>query len=672
MPISFFSGNGNAATESSTSEIIGHGHTEPAAAQSSNDDTSSRQLESVEPAADDRNQTGSGSQTPSSSITQISDPCTVSAMPEESTRAEVEDDSKTCKNAYQYVWAKFASTQRGGSDRRRTVSCTVCIKYPEIVKLHCGFRTPAICTSSGAVFRQVLMTEHDASDWHKACMAKARQQKAAAAGDIAAAETSLERSFRFANSELEKKIAKMIIQVYNDAKRGTLSAWSFPSRWVASVVGERLELNDKHVQFAPTKSDLQYINPYWHHELLMTIAEADRKTFSTRLSNIIALSLRVDGAVDKQQIDNKHVMAKYITTSGEPKTVYLGFSQSEETGSSGLFGAVKEAVSKCGVPWEDVFCKVTSIVTDGESANTGHRHSLWTHLSNERCNGDTPALPLVKIWCAVHRSQLAYKDMATTVPEISHLITDCKAVATYYRVSAVRMKGIKEAAKQNNMDVCQFPSVKDIRFTQYSYALLSSTLKNYNPMITHLQGESGAEAAGFLSKWQDRDTVKLTAILCDVLFLYKRFQKLIQSDSMTVFDVDISRQHCVTEIEKLLDRCLPGGYEEKLIANNSGGEDNKVTFAGIELHETLRRPKRRNHLFVTTRDRDVNAIKVCQSKAKQRCVMGVGSASMPSLCKRKIQQCRLSQCTTGRYSRICHTLCLYNCVSLLANSKHGS
>ena len=60
------------------------------------------------------------------------------------------------------------------------------------------------------------------------------------------------------------------------------------------------------------------------------------------------------------------------------------------------------------------------------------------------------------------------------------------------------------------------------------------------------------------------------------------------------------------------------------------------------------------------------------SKAKQRCVMGVGSTSMPSLCKRKIQQCRLSQCTTGRYSRICYTLCLYSCVSLLANSKHGS
>ena len=46
----------------------------------------------------------------------------------------------------------------------------------------------------------------------------------------------------------------------------------------------------------------------------MTIAEADRKTFAERFESIFALSRRVDGAVDKHRIDNKRVMAKYITT----------------------------------------------------------------------------------------------------------------------------------------------------------------------------------------------------------------------------------------------------------------------------------------------------------------------------------------------------------------------
>ena len=63
------------------------------------------------------------------------------------------------------------------------------------------------------------MVEHDASPCHKACLTRTRQDKAAAAGDVSMAETPLERSFRFANSELEKKTAKMIMHVYNDAKK---------------------------------------------------------------------------------------------------------------------------------------------------------------------------------------------------------------------------------------------------------------------------------------------------------------------------------------------------------------------------------------------------------------------------------------------------------------------
>ena len=65
------------------------------------------------------------------------------------------------------------------------------------------------------------------------------------------------------------------------------------------------------------------------------------------------------------------------TTGGELKTVYLGFSESDERGSAGLYSALKEDVSKCGVSWQEVFNKVTSIVTDRESANTACQEQQW-------------------------------------------------------------------------------------------------------------------------------------------------------------------------------------------------------------------------------------------------------------------------------------------------------
>ena len=69
-------------------------------------------------------------------------------------------------NTKEYMWTKFRSELRGGSDRRRIVYCTTCVMFPDIVKLNCGLRVPAICTEAGAIFRQATVDDHDKSQCH--------------------------------------------------------------------------------------------------------------------------------------------------------------------------------------------------------------------------------------------------------------------------------------------------------------------------------------------------------------------------------------------------------------------------------------------------------------------------------------------------------------------------
>ena len=189
--------------------------------------------------------------------------------------------------------------------------------------------------------------------------------------------------------------------MFNDAKRGTLSAWSFPSRHVAWQLGEQLDLTKEHNECSTL--DLSYVTPHNHRDLLLIIAETDRKSSLARFEDVLTISLRVEGAVDKQRIDNKHVMAKMVLRNGDIKTEYLGFSESEERGSLGQHEALQSAVAKSGVPWSDMFGRTSSIVTDGESANTGSNFSLWTHLQEEWDNLGNQTVLLLKIWCAVHR-----------------------------------------------------------------------------------------------------------------------------------------------------------------------------------------------------------------------------------------------------------------------------
>ena len=190
----------------------------------------------------------------------------------------------------------------------------------------------------------------------------------------------------------------------------SFSSREFESVGVDPAFASTADSNDEPQPFAPSDADLQYVTPTRHREMLLTIADTDRISFAHQLQQALALSLRIDGAVDKQRLDNKHVMASNVTITGELKTVYLGLSESEDRGSDGLFRALKEASEKCGLKWESIFAKTTSIVTDGASENTGQHHSLWKLLSEERNSSElSKVIPLMKIWCCVHHSQLPSK-----------------------------------------------------------------------------------------------------------------------------------------------------------------------------------------------------------------------------------------------------------------------
>jgi len=106
------------------------------------------------------------------------------------------------------------------------------------------------------------------SSCHAACAKRSQQERALAEGHVNEGETELEKKFRFANAELEKKLARLMIQVFMDAKRCTLSAWLFPARYVASVMADRVQPNEAPQPFVPSDADLQYVTPHCHRQLL--------------------------------------------------------------------------------------------------------------------------------------------------------------------------------------------------------------------------------------------------------------------------------------------------------------------------------------------------------------------------------------------------------------------
>lgn len=221
--------------------------------------------------------------------------------------------------------------------------------------------------------------------------------------------------------------------IYNDAKTGTLSAWSWPCRHLARSASASFAGNAETAsEFAPSFADIQYLNPTMHRELLHSIAEVGRGNLVNELSNALAISLSYDGSVDAYQEDSKYVGVRYVTPEGEMKVKFLGSEEPTERGVLGAVGAIRNVVNNCQWKFDDAVKVINGLTTDGESLNTGSKNGLWAKLQ-ELCS-----LHVVCFWCASHRSSLAFKNLFKTVDEADRVLQSCRNVATFFRTSGIR------------------------------------------------------------------------------------------------------------------------------------------------------------------------------------------------------------------------------------------
>ena len=93
---------------------------------------------------------------------------------------------------------------------------------------------------------------------------------------------------------------------------------------------------------------------------------------------------------------------------------------------------------------EGVMDKLIGISTDGESANTGSKGGLWELLMEKLQR------KLITMWCVCHRSDLAYEAVHNSVPELKYWMVDVKAVANFFRASAIRTKELQKVDKLIN------------------------------------------------------------------------------------------------------------------------------------------------------------------------------------------------------------------------------
>ena len=165
---------------------------------------------------------------------------------------------------------------------------------------------PPICSPTGTEARSGTIAIHLRSEAHKEAVKVHRIKGLSSSEKIQAVPL-----LKIANAQthlLANRIGKLIIQMYNDAKKLSISAFSWPSRVVASEIAQNFDYNNPFEEYDASVFDLQYVTPASHQQLLKIIVQADLPRFKEEIDDCLAASFRCDASMDRTQKDDEFML----------------------------------------------------------------------------------------------------------------------------------------------------------------------------------------------------------------------------------------------------------------------------------------------------------------------------------------------------------------------------
>lgn len=365
-----------------------------------------------------------------------------------------------------------------------------------------------------------------------------------------------------------------MITIFNDAKRITLSGWSWPSRHVAS----EMAIDFRCGRVPSTNINLQYVTPIFHKEFLDCIVKGHIEKLKVCIKESLAISLRVDGSVDRTQKHNVFAMVQIVKRDATLATLCLGFDVPKNPGAAGYVQCLKNIVKNV-LPWDEFFALIISIVTDGESLNTGHLNGLVAQLRAIRhLSGSN--LPFLSIWCVPHRTNLSWKSVSRD-NTIASLISRARNLSKHFHDSGKRTQQLNLLATQNGLSTpLRYPSFFAVRWIEFVFNLFNATLRNWRVSIKYFVANN---LQNQLNYWSQYETLHALTFLTDILGLLKTFQKFCQSDSITLIDVSRFANNLFTKLESCEENYVDGGWEQLFLQTIVNDSNNNMSFYDTKL-----------------------------------------------------------------------------------------
>lgn len=475
------------------------------------------------------------------------------------------------------------------------------MSLPNIVKINSDNRKVApMTTMDGCRYRHSYVLEHFQSKYHQACKM--------AINVPSNTKGSIEIHVRKADEKLVSHVTKLLFAIYVDANKLTSSAYSWPARFVGAEAGRSFDYRDPNAPTIHPAMNLQYVNPTSHADLLSVIVESDKPNLITKLQKSIAASIRIDGSVNRTQIDEIYVMLKIITADGQKELIFIGIAEQNIRGAPGLFEAVKRGIIENfgEETFTIIMMKISSICTDGTNMNSGEKGGLWALFEDEiRRIGSQ--LPLRKVWCSAHRMELVWGDVCKSNAIIENVLNKISSISSYFHKSAIRMSALKKIAAENNLPMLTLPKLFEIRWTEFSHTIINNLLRSWYVLMLYfdVNKETNATDMGYFRFLSKIENLRVITFIADLLQIYSRYQKKSQDDKLTINSLVQNIRSLQNALIGLQEQCLFGGWEETFSNSLKEEDEGKFSLKGFELSgvgETCRATENTNEFSIIRND----------------------------------------------------------------------
>lgn len=444
------------------------------------------------------------------------------------------------------------------------IRCEPCYNNPAIISMYRNNRRlPNITKECGANNKKETKESHLETLYHQKSVEAARRNPILA--PLSVESNPIAKMVAKANLEKANEMGAYAITIFNDAKRLTLSANSWPSREVSAKIGKTFNMNDTDQNMADVrKINLQYLNPVYYKEILSCIVAADNDLIKDKLHSCIALSLRCDGSVDRTNLDKIYTIAKTVTKTGDLESLFIGIGVQMERKAEGLHKAIISTIEANGENlYHHCLRKMSSLVTDGAGINKGEHSGLWRRIDDDAKLAGAPQR-ILKIHCAGHRSDLALKDINKNVREVPDIVKTLSSMASLFHRSGMRKNELESISREHGAKLVRVPRYFEVRWAEYTHALLDSVLTSWHCLVLYFQATKDEDGPNYRKLLTSHTKLRLMAFLADVLYVFKLLQKKLQADDLTLISMQRNLDSFQSSMAEIKAGKLIGGWEERL------------------------------------------------------------------------------------------------------------